>query len=194
MATTLEPRSTRPQLNPVTSLARILTFGAGISAVLMAVYQVASPGSPGANYASIGDFVREGLTLGYLLLSCAAVGTAWRAGIIGRVGALLVIIGYGLITIGVAIGLILRSDPDWFFLLGGPGNLAAGIGFVVMAVTIWRARALPRWSAVLCGVGGFFAILLAELGTTVLIGAFWLFLATRLTTSGGPARTVDSPR
>lgn len=181
MATTLEPRSTRRQPQPVTSVARILTFGAGVSAVLMAVYQVASPGSPTANYASVSDFAREGLTLSYLLLTCAAVWTALRAGIVRRVGALLVIVGYALIAVGVAIGLILRSDPDWFFLLGGPGNLSAGIGFVVMAVTIWRARTLPRWAAVLCGVGGFFAILLAELGTTVLIGAFWLFLATRLT-------------
>lgn len=180
MSTTIS-RGTSPAIvTPISRPARIALLGAGAAAIAMALYQVGSPGSPEANYQNVWDFVREGLTLAYLVLSMLAVRIAWRADVVGRVPALMIIGGYGLIAIGVAVGLVMRSDPDWFFLLGGPGNLAAGIGFVVGAVTIWRRHVLPRWAAVLCGVGGFFAILLAELGTTVLIGAFWIVLESRL--------------
>lgn len=180
MSATRTTSTTPPSIARISRPAHLALLGAGVASIAMAVYQVASPGAPTSTYQSLWDFVREGLLLAFLILSMTAVRIAWRAGVWGRAAALLIIIGYGLITIGVAIGLALRSDPEWFFLLGGPGNLAAGIGFVVAAIAIWRRRALPRWAAILCGVGGFFAILFAELGTTVLIGAFWIYLSARL--------------
>jgi hypothetical protein len=83
-------------------------------------------------------------------------------------------------VVGVVSGLVLREDPDWFFLIGGPGNLLAGIGFVTLAVTGWRRDVLPAWASLLCAVGGLVAVLLSEFGTSVLIGAFWLYVATTL--------------
>lgn len=71
----------------------------------------------------------------------------------------------------------LREDPEWFAVLGLPGNLLASIGFIVAALAGWRSRRIPGWAAVLLGVGGFVAILGAELGTTVLIGCYWLWYA-----------------
>ena len=88
-------------------------------------------------------------------------------------------IGYALLAIGAASGMALRDDPDWFFLLAAPGLLLSTGGFIYFAVSASRRRALPLWAAVLAGVGGAVAILMAELGTSVLIGAFWLYVASR---------------
>jgi hypothetical protein len=73
--------------------------------------------------------------------------------------------------------MLLRDDPDWFFVLGGPGNLLAAAGFVTWAIWSRRRRVLPLFAALLCGVGGVVAVLFSELGTSVLIGAFFLWLA-----------------
>jgi hypothetical protein len=78
-------------------------------------------------------------------------------------------------VIGVGAGLVLREDPEWFGVLGLPGNLLASIGFIVAALAGWRSRRIPGWAATLLGVGGFFAILAGEFGTTVLIGCYWLW-------------------
>ena len=106
-----------------------------------------------------------------------AVLASWRAGVAPRLAASCISIGYGLLGMGVLAGLLLQEDPDWFFLLGGPGNLLGLISFGVFAVVGWRRSALPLWAAVLCGVGGLVAIVLAEFGTSVLIGSFWLYMA-----------------
>lgn len=87
--------------------------------------------------------------------------------------------GYGAIIVGVAAGMALREDPDWFFVLGGPGNLLAIGGFLTWAVWGRRRRVLPLFAALLCGVGGTVAVLFSEFGTSVLIGAFFLWLAFR---------------
>lgn len=88
--------------------------------------------------------------------------------------------GYGAILGGVLYAAITRNDPEWSFVLAGPGNAAAVAGFVVWAVWGRRTGTQPPWAAVLYGVGGAVAVLLAELGTSVLIGSFLLYLATRL--------------
>lgn len=158
---------------------RLLPLVAGLSAVGLAIYQVATPGPPGADYDSVLDWVRECLFLVYVLVSMAAVRTAAVAGLAPRAAAWLVGIGYGAIALGVSIGMALRDDPDWFMLLGGPGNLLAAAGFITWAVWGHRRRVLPLFAAVLCGVGGLVAVFLAELGTSVLIAAFWFYVASR---------------
>ena len=99
-----------------------------------------------------------------------------RLGDLPGKGPLLVAFGYGLLVVGVAAGLALREDPEWFAVLGLPGNLLASIGFIVAALAGWRSKRIPVGSPLL-GVGGFVAILGAELGTTVLIGCYWLWYA-----------------
>lgn len=150
---------------------------AGVAAVAMAIYQVATPGPPAATYDSLGDFVREGVTLAYLLASLSAVAGAWREGIAPRSAFFLIGSGYGLITVGVLSGLILQEDPEWFFVLAGPGLLLSAVGFVTFAAWGWRSGVLQSWAAVLLAVGGLSAIVAAELGLTVLIGSFWLYIA-----------------
>ena len=67
--------------------------------------------------------------------------------------------------------------PDWFIFLGGPGNLLAIVGWLILGVTSSRRRLLPRWTAVLGAVGGVFAVVFAEFGSEILIATFWLYIA-----------------
>jgi hypothetical protein len=149
------------------------------SAMAMAAYQVLTPGSPTATFGSLSDWVRDLALLAYLGLSIAGVLAAHEHRLATRGVAVLVSVGYGAVLAGVVAGLVLQEDPSWFVVLGGPGNVLAGVGFVTWGVQAWRHRVFPLWAALLCGVGGFLAILLAEFGTTVLIGSFWIYLATR---------------
>lgn len=159
---------------------RTVATVAGATAITLAIYQVATPGAPeGAVYETVADYLREVSFLAYLATSVLAVLAAERAGLTGRLGPRLIAAGYSLIAIGVSIGLIVREDLEWFFVLGGPGLLLSTIGYIAFAVGIWRRSRMPRWAAVLAGVGGVLAILMSEFGTGVLIGSFWLFVATR---------------
>jgi hypothetical protein len=159
------------------SLQAAAVIGAGLSAIAMALTQVLTPGPPTADYESASGVAREALTLVLLLFSIAAVLVSRRLGDLPGRGPLFVAVGYGLLVVGVAAGLALREDPEWFAVLGLPGNLLASIGFIVAALAGWRARRIPGWAALLLGVGGFVAILGSEFGTTVLIGCYWLWYA-----------------
>ncbi len=171
----------RPSADTICDDPRLRTWAmiAGASAILLAIYHVATPGSPGgAVYESLSDYFREIGFLTYLVATVVAVVAASRAGLSNRTAAGLIATGYSLIAVGVAIGLILREELDWFFLLAGPGLLLSAVGFLVFALGIWRRSSLPRWTAVLAGIGGLVAIIMTEFGSGVLIGSFWLFVAS----------------
>lgn len=152
---------------------------AGSAAIGLAIYQVATPGPAGAQFDTALDWVREVLFMVYLLASITTFEIAVRHQLAGRVPARLIQAGYALIAVGAGFGMALRDDPDWFFFLAGPGLLLSTVGFLLFAVGAFRRRALPLWAAVLAGVGGALAIIMSELGTGVLIGAFWVYVASR---------------
>jgi hypothetical protein len=170
METTVAPQR-------ATSIQSAAAIAAGLAAITMAFTLVLTPGSPTADYETAAGLAHEALTLLYLSLSIAAVLVSRRLGDLPGRGPLLVAVGYGLLVLGVGAGLALRQDPEWFAVLGLPGNPLASIGFIVAALAGWRSRRIPGWAALLLGVGGFIAILAAEFGTTVLIGCYWLWYA-----------------
>ena len=158
----------------------VLAGGAGVLAIALAVYQVATPGGPAATYESLLDWLREGLFTAYLLVSVLAVRSAVGRGLAPAGAGWSIGIGYAAIAVGVVYGMVTRDDPDWFFVLAGPGNLAAAGGFVGWAVWGLRRRALPLWAACMGAVGGVVAVLGAELGTSVVVAGFWFYVAARL--------------
>lgn len=179
-----------PDRSP-TTLAPVTAAVAGLAAVATAVYQVATPGPPQATFETLTDWLREVLFTTYLAASIGTVVLARRHRLLPGATMWLVGLGYGAILGGVLYAVVTRDDPDWFFLLAGPGNLAAIVGFVVWSVWGRRTGVLPIWASVLCGVGGTVAVLLAELGTSVLVGSFLLYLASRLRRADRTAR-VDA--
>lgn len=162
------------------ALAPVIAVTAGLAALGAAVYQVATPGPPQATFETLGDWLRELLFVTYLAASIGTVVLARRHRLAPGATTWLVGAGYAAILGGVLYAALTRDDPDWFFVLAGPGNLAAIAGFLVWAVWGHRRRVLPAWAAVLCGVGGTVAVLLGELGTSVLVASFFFYLATRL--------------
>ena len=164
---------------PVPATAWLPAAVAGVAAIGLALYQVASPGGPAPTYSSVSDWTREGLFAGYLAGAIAAALVARRAGLAPRVAGL-VPLGYLLVLVGVTAGMVLREDPDWFVVLGGPGVLLSTLGFIAWGVVGWRRGLLPGSVALLAGLGGPLGILGSELGLSVLVGGFWLWLAARL--------------
>ena len=183
-----QPMGTAGESNATTvwwgSVAMVL---AGAFAIALAVLMVMVEGPPEFRLETATDWMRELGFVGYLVASVVSVGAVRRLRHIPRVPAVLIQVGYGLLVIGVTAGLVLGEDPDWFFVLGGPGNLMAGVGFVWWGIWASVTRTLPVWLAVLGGVGGFVAVLGSEFGTGVLIGSFWIAMAVR--EGRGDART-----
>lgn len=173
MTTLQSPRRT------VTDRVHVLPLVAGVSAIAMAIYHVATPGPPEAGYESPLDWVREGLFLAFLVATVLAVWSSVHSALAPRATALLITVAYGAIAVGVLVGLVLQDDPSWFMFLGGPGILLSAAGFVIWAVWGARRQVVPVWAAVLCGIGGLLVIVSSEFGTSVLLGGFWLYLAFR---------------
>jgi hypothetical protein len=163
-----------------------------LASIVGAIYQLLTSGPPGASYETVDDYVRELAFLTYLVGTIVAIRAARTVGIITRNPSWLIVIGYGLITVGVTIGLALRDDPDWFFLLGGPGNLLAAIGFVAWGVIAGRTKVFSWWLAGLCIVGSIIAVLFAEFGTGLVIAAFWIVIAVR-TRAIGSSSAIQPP-
>ena len=174
--TPLTPSRSAPRVTSA-SIAPLL---AGVGAVALAIYQVATPGTPNGTFSSASDFPREALTLVYLAGGIGGVIVAFRAGLAPQRVAVLISIGYGLIFIGVAVGLALREDPDWFMVLGGPGQLMSMAGFIAWAVWGKRHDVMSWQMALLCGIGGTVAFLGSEVGLSVLIAGFWFAIASRI--------------
>ena len=165
------------------SRGRTLAAAVGALAIGLAVLVVAvfppSDQNPDDLYADPWAYARDIGLLAYLLATVAAVEVVRRRRLGPGVATRLIQVGYLLVAVGVVAGLLLGYDPDWFFVLAGPGILASAVGFVWWAIHAGRHRTFPVWAAVLLGVGGLTALALAELGTQVLIGSFWLYLASR---------------
>ena len=181
MSRAAEPSST-PATGRVVQVppwGRVAMVLAGLSAIALAVLLVTVEGAPEFRLESVTDWGRELGLLLYLVTSVASVTALRGVQQIPKVPSLLIQVGYGLLVVGVSAALILGDDPEWFFVLGGPGNLMAGIGFVWWAIWASVSKILPIWMAVLAGVGGFVAVLGAEFGTGVLIGSFWLVMASK---------------
>lgn len=168
-------------------------WAASATAAALALVLVLREGPSKPDFSDPLQYVQDGLFLAYLVTASIALVLAARAGLVARTAARLVALGYGLLVIGVAAGMVLREDPEWFAFIGGPGNLLAGIGFVVLAVAAARRRTLRVPLAVFGGVAGFFAVLFSEFGSGVLVAVFFACLAL---TAPRPAHQgdADAPR
>lgn len=106
--------------------------------------------------------MREIGFLTFLLTTAVVTEIARRRRLAPARAGMLVPIASILIAIGVAAGLVVREELDWFFVVAGPGLVLSAIGYVTWAVWAGRAQLFPVWAAVLLGVGGLTAIVMSE--------------------------------
>lgn len=172
---------------------RSAAWAASATAAALALVLVLRDGPSKPDFSDPLQYVQDGLFLAYLVAASLALVLAARAGLVARTAARLIALGYGLLVIGVSAGMALREDPEWFAAIGGPGNLLAGIGFVVLTVAAVRRRTMPVPLAVFGGIAGFFAVLFSELGSGVLVAVFFACLALTAPRSAQQG-DADAPR
>ena len=166
-----------PPVDALDGVAKAAAILAATCAIGLALYHALSTSKPAADYETLAGNAREVAFFAYLVGSIAALYFARHLQFAATRPARLICVGYSHVAFGVAAGFVLRDDPDWFVVVGIPGNLLAVVGWIALGVTSTKRHLLPRWLAVLGAVGGVFAVLFAEFGSGVLIGSFWLYLA-----------------
>jgi hypothetical protein len=89
-------------------------------------------------------------------------------------GARLASVGTPLLALGAASSAVNGSDLSWFPAVAVAGNALWFVGTVVLAVSLWRARLLPRWIPLLLPLTIPFTIFLSRIGGGLPAGAFWV--------------------
>lgn len=112
-------------------------------------------------------------------------------GRLGRAGALLAMAGAAGQSI-VILGIVVNGqETSWFGLAAPIAILTWVVGSVVLGIAIRRARLMPPWVAIALPVATLFAIVGADYGTSVFIGAFQIVVGLRIAgaaEAGTPAR------
>lgn len=190
----------RHDVNPIDRIERRAeAFGVaavlgGLAWLLLSVVQATNPTFDAVLDSPI-DYVNDAtFTVALVCTAVAVVGLKF-VGIAPRPAALLVAGGYLLIAVGVVAGLALGHSPDWFVVVGLPGNLLAIVGMIWLGIAIIRRRTLPVWAGVLAILAGLFAVVMSELGTSAITGVFWLYIGARLLMPvGGEAQPNLKPQ
>jgi hypothetical protein len=172
-------------MDPVRRLGlAALVGGAGL--VLADVFLQMNPGAP--DLESTGDYLTVGVLAVSVLLTLGGLfGVQLRQrdvyGRLGQIGLALAVVGH------VAAGVLPVRLNEWVLLAG----LAGLIGFLLLALAIARAPALPHWTGFLLFAGfvGFLIVRNADLGIA-LYGATWLVVGYAL--RAGWAETLPEAR
>ena len=83
----------------------------------------------------------------------------------------------GLLTV---VSNVRGSDPSFFGAVAVPTNLAWLVGYVAIAISLKRRRAVPTAIAIGLPVSWFFTIPLGSVGGTIVAGAYWLVVGWML--------------
>jgi hypothetical protein len=167
------------------SRGRLYVAAAAIAAVAGVVGTVIQLTNPtfDSEFTTTVDWVNEVTFTLFIAASMVAMWGMVREQIASRVGGMVFIAGQGLLLAGMLPGFALGYSPDWFVVVGLPGNLLALIGMTLIAVYSWRRRTLPRVIAVLLPLSVLIGIGAAEFGGGIVIAIVWGAIAMRLSES-----------
>lgn len=167
------------------SRGRLYVAAAAIAAVAGVVGTVIQLTNPtfDSEFTTTVDWVNEVTFTLFIAASMVAMWGMVREQIASRVGGMVFIAGQGLLLAGMLPGFALGYSPDWFVVVGLPGNLLALIGMTLIAVYSWRRRTLPRVIAALLPLSVLIGIGAAEFGGGVVTAIVWGAIAMRLSES-----------
>lgn len=154
-------------------------IAAGLSGLALAVIQLTS-GPFDGNYERTADYLNDFALVGLLAFAIGGELGLRRSQGSAPWAIRTAIAGQCLLIIGISIGIALGDDPDWFFVIGGPGQLLWLTGTIGLGVQIWRTGVYPRWTAAGIALSVPFGIIGSEIGLTAVVGVTWLFLGFRM--------------
>ena len=102
-------------------------------------------------------------------------------------GARIAAVGTPLLALGAASSAVNGQDLAWFPAVALVANALWLLGSVALGVSLWRAGRVPRWIASALPVTMPVTLFLSQLGSGLVVGAFWVALGT-LMVSGHLAR------
>jgi hypothetical protein len=146
-----------------------------------------------------GDYVGFGLFSLCLALSVPALAALHlyhrgADGRLGRAGAIVAVAGAAAQCV-VITGIVVNGEETSWFGVGAPlAILTWVVGSVLLGVAISRAHVMPRWTGVALPLVTVFAIVGANAGTSVLIGAFQIVIGGRLARASSSARATELRR
>ncbi len=101
-------------------------------------------------------------------------------GRLGRTGAAVAGAGAAGQCVVIAGIVVNGGETSWFGVGAALAILTWVVGSVLLGIAVRRARVLPDWVAVALPVATCFAIVGADYGSSVLIGAFQLIVGLRI--------------
>jgi hypothetical protein len=176
---------TTTRTRTATPVAAAATLLAALAYLVLSGIQIMNPAFDDYLTKPI-DYLNDGSFFVGLTASMAGVWALVHVVSAPRGAAALTIAGQALVAVGVGFGLATGQSPDWFGVVGLPGNLLAWAGMIWLAVWAWRSRGLPRWTVPLLALAVPLGVGVAEYGFTVVTGALWCAVGAhllRLTTS-----------
>lgn len=187
--------------SPLLRLLAPLTILGGACWVAFAIFNlVAGETTDGRLVLSTtGDYAGFGLFALCLALSVPALAALHlhhrgAAGGLGRTGAIVAMAGAAAQCV-VITGIIVAGEETSWFGIGAPlAILTWVVGSVLLGLAIRRAHVMPRWTGVALPLVTIFAIVGANAGTSVLIGAFQIVVGARLARASSSARAPELHR
>ena len=179
MTTTLSSLSPSPARTGRSALAGVTALLAAVAYLVLAGIQLTNPPFDGTLTSPI-DYANDASFMAGMLFTIATlIGLRKHCGA-SKGAVIIATVGLAMVSAGVSVALVTGSDPEWFVVLGLPGNLLAWAGHIWLGVWAWRRRALPRWVAALLFVVVPVTLLLADLGGGILAGMLWCGIGAHL--------------
>ncbi|MCW2922458.1 MAG: hypothetical protein JWL76_2332 [Thermoleophilia bacterium] len=149
-------------------------LGAALACTAAATIQLTHP-----EYTDV-DPLNDGTFLALLALTVVSFhavrrmvgGSAWPAW--------LATVGISLLIVGVVVGLVQGTDPEWFFALAGPGLLSWLVASIALAIRAWRTRTLPRWCMPIFALQVSFVVMASNAGGALVAAIMWAAVAHRI--------------
>jgi hypothetical protein len=153
----------------------IAGFVAGLGYVVQAIIGLIKPQTE--VFSGSSDYVLEAVFIVALLSTVLALlGLhSLKGGLYGKAGAVgmwLAVIGTGLLAISAVVTLFAGRNSLGPAFLGG--TLLALVGYIVLGVSILRAKALPLWGGLALMLGFPLSLALSAFGGGIVFGLAWL--------------------
>lgn len=95
-------------------------------------------------------------------------------------GARISAVGTPLLAVGAASSAINGEDFAWFPAVAVVANALWLVGSITLGVSLWRAGRVPRWVAVALPLTMPVTLFFSQLGSGLVVGAFWLVVGLML--------------